>query len=354
MPYGCAKAVCATFCIDIAPALIPLFGPEFPSICTPKSDPNYGRMVIDRSIVAAATSEADSFREQYSIPSPSPTDDCVGSPDLKSPSVTCGTPSSFHRRFRSQHRTGRPHEGEFRLSRKRAYTESDYDRHISPFAPFGDRPLSPLTPRSLLPSPRFKAADWTPVNTPSPTPPPSAETGKGRTALPTFSHPGWTSANRKACRTNANIPLIPRSNPRTLLPDDYPERDHDHQPLRKRRTVVSRPKVSDDTPNDEHMDVDAETELDDGYVAGQSNNSSPRTAPSQAPATNVSELASEIHSDLEVMIANLLVQMRCSSPAMKATVPAVGYPSLAAVADGTELGSIQGTYERRYHKLARD
>ncbi|KAI1487176.1 hypothetical protein F5X96DRAFT_687343 [Biscogniauxia mediterranea] len=65
MPYQCAKAVCATFCHNIAGALIPIFGPDFPSICTPSEAPEYSRMIIDPAIVVQSTREAEYFRRQY-------------------------------------------------------------------------------------------------------------------------------------------------------------------------------------------------------------------------------------------------------------------------------------------------
>ncbi|KAH8804654.1 hypothetical protein F5884DRAFT_754254 [Xylogone sp. PMI_703] len=66
MPYSCALAVCATFCSHIAPALIPLFGPDFPEKCIPQDSPEYGRMIIDPAITEAATTEAELFRLRYS------------------------------------------------------------------------------------------------------------------------------------------------------------------------------------------------------------------------------------------------------------------------------------------------
>ncbi|KAI8279126.1 hypothetical protein K4K59_008985 [Colletotrichum sp. SAR11_240] len=63
MPYECAKAVCATFCYNIAGALIPIFGPSFPSMCIPPGSPDYGRMVIDHRIVEDAIREADLSRK---------------------------------------------------------------------------------------------------------------------------------------------------------------------------------------------------------------------------------------------------------------------------------------------------
>ena len=65
MPYHCAKAVCATFCQRIAGALIPIFGPDFPSLCTPADTPEYSRMVINPEIVARATRDAEIFRRMY-------------------------------------------------------------------------------------------------------------------------------------------------------------------------------------------------------------------------------------------------------------------------------------------------
>ncbi|KAI0022530.1 hypothetical protein F4780DRAFT_179047 [Xylariomycetidae sp. FL0641] len=65
MPYHCAKAVCATFCHNIAGALIPIFGPDFPSQCTPAEAPEYSRMIIDPAIVMRSTREAEHFRRIY-------------------------------------------------------------------------------------------------------------------------------------------------------------------------------------------------------------------------------------------------------------------------------------------------
>ena len=65
MPYACAKAICATFCQPIAGALIPIFGPDFPSQCVSIHAPEHGRMTIDHSIVAESTREAEGFRRMY-------------------------------------------------------------------------------------------------------------------------------------------------------------------------------------------------------------------------------------------------------------------------------------------------
>jgi len=74
MPFDCAKAVCATFCYDIAGALIPVFGPDFPSICIPRDMPAFGRFTISPDIIEKSTRQAEIFRcmyTPYGIP-PSP------------------------------------------------------------------------------------------------------------------------------------------------------------------------------------------------------------------------------------------------------------------------------------------
>ncbi|UKZ73767.1 hypothetical protein TrVFT333_001417 [Trichoderma virens FT-333] len=62
MPYPCARAICATFCTRIAGALIPLFGPSFPSQCTPSDSPYYNEMVISQRIIMEATEDVARFR----------------------------------------------------------------------------------------------------------------------------------------------------------------------------------------------------------------------------------------------------------------------------------------------------
>ncbi|KAL7804634.1 hypothetical protein V8C44DRAFT_254890 [Trichoderma aethiopicum] len=62
MPYACARAVCATFCAGIAGALIPLFGPTFPSQCTPSDSPYYNEMVIDPQIIRQAIEDVERCR----------------------------------------------------------------------------------------------------------------------------------------------------------------------------------------------------------------------------------------------------------------------------------------------------
>ncbi|KKY35783.1 putative apses transcription factor xbp1 [Diaporthe ampelina] len=65
MPHACAKAVCATFCAPIAGALIPIFGPDFPSQCIAPDAPEHGRMAIDPAIVAESGREAELYRRVF-------------------------------------------------------------------------------------------------------------------------------------------------------------------------------------------------------------------------------------------------------------------------------------------------
>ena len=66
MPYACARAICATFCAHISGALIPLFGPSFPSLCVPLESSDYGRHVISTAIIKKAAEEAEK-RERKEI-----------------------------------------------------------------------------------------------------------------------------------------------------------------------------------------------------------------------------------------------------------------------------------------------
>ncbi|KAM7220937.1 hypothetical protein V8F06_003661 [Rhypophila decipiens] len=71
MPFECARAVCATFCYPIAGALIPLFGPKFPSECIPPNTQHYARMTISPAIIQRSKREAEEFRRLYgNMPSP--------------------------------------------------------------------------------------------------------------------------------------------------------------------------------------------------------------------------------------------------------------------------------------------
>ncbi|KAG6031616.1 hypothetical protein E4U40_006990 [Claviceps sp. LM458 group G5] len=58
MPFHCARALCATFCHKISGALIPIFGPDFPSDCTLPESPRFGNMIISQRLIAEAVATA--------------------------------------------------------------------------------------------------------------------------------------------------------------------------------------------------------------------------------------------------------------------------------------------------------
>ncbi|PQE29079.1 APSES transcription factor Xbp1 protein [Rutstroemia sp. NJR-2017a BBW] len=65
MPFECARALCATFCHKIAYALVPMFGPDFPSQCSSPGAPEHCLMKIDPSITITATVQAEKYRLKY-------------------------------------------------------------------------------------------------------------------------------------------------------------------------------------------------------------------------------------------------------------------------------------------------
>jgi hypothetical protein len=62
MPYGCARAVCATFCWHLRWALTPIFGPSFVRDCVPPNHPGFARFVIDADVVRVCAREAEGWR----------------------------------------------------------------------------------------------------------------------------------------------------------------------------------------------------------------------------------------------------------------------------------------------------
>jgi hypothetical protein len=72
MPYGCARAVCATFCWNLRWALTPIFGPSFIRDCLPPNHPGFARFTIDPDVVRSCAREAEGWRAgastiQYSL-----------------------------------------------------------------------------------------------------------------------------------------------------------------------------------------------------------------------------------------------------------------------------------------------
>jgi len=150
MPYSCALAVCTTFCSHIAGALIPIFGPTFPSLCVPPEAPEHGRMIIDSQTVHEATAEAEAFRVQYSsFPasrssthdsySPIHSSDCERERLYSDPNMR-RTPPNLSRRLRVRRAFG----GD---SAYGLMTDTDFDANASESSGDGYF-LSPVTPVS--------------------------------------------------------------------------------------------------------------------------------------------------------------------------------------------------------------
>lgn len=55
VPYEAAKAVAARFCYEIRYVLVPVFGPDFVSMCQKCGDPSYLRLNVDPSIIQRCT-----------------------------------------------------------------------------------------------------------------------------------------------------------------------------------------------------------------------------------------------------------------------------------------------------------
>ncbi|KAK5660492.1 hypothetical protein OQA88_13040 [Cercophora sp. LCS_1] len=87
MPFECARAACAKFCYPIAGALIPLFGPGFPSQCSPPASNSHKWMIIDQEIIARAAQEAYRFRQMHSPYGAPPTPPRNGSSSPRLPLI---------------------------------------------------------------------------------------------------------------------------------------------------------------------------------------------------------------------------------------------------------------------------
>ncbi|KAI3322170.1 hypothetical protein HD806DRAFT_545366 [Xylariaceae sp. AK1471] len=176
MPYQCAKAICATFCQNIAGALIPIFGPEFPALCTPAEAPEYSRMIIDPAIIIQSTQEADYYRRLYSN---------TGSGSRNDNGNI--SPKRDRRVFRSPYDDSTRHHPRYRI-RKTYITTPGSDN--SPYATDTDSEISPVTDRSGLagetPHHRLQRFPHSPM------PPMLAHL---RPCQPNNSHSGWTPAN---------------------------------------------------------------------------------------------------------------------------------------------------------------
>lgn len=87
MPYKAAKAVAATFCYKIRYALTPIFGKDFPSMCTHPTDPTFEKFLIDPAIVRECTDETNRWRTEgvtYKVPAAEQHTSIASSPTVSS------------------------------------------------------------------------------------------------------------------------------------------------------------------------------------------------------------------------------------------------------------------------------
>lgn len=72
MPFEAAKAVAARFCYEIRYVLVPVFGPDFASMCCKYGDPSYLQLGVDASIIqrckeVATASQAQSRESSVAV-----------------------------------------------------------------------------------------------------------------------------------------------------------------------------------------------------------------------------------------------------------------------------------------------
>ncbi|KAK4160765.1 hypothetical protein QBC43DRAFT_110818 [Cladorrhinum sp. PSN259] len=195
MPYDCAKAVCATFCYKIAGALIPLFGPDFPSLCVPDGAPGFKHMVIDQAIVAQAKRETARiclFPRPCGGPLPSPTPSGTISPRPSQRSIQRAVDAYEYRR-------------------------DDYDRQnrmlLSPYGPESDFDYRSPPPADLYGRSMFGVIP--PMRSLRGPPPTSA------TRAPLQPPRAWTAVNHHQLHRDHHT-HHPTSRPNSFADDDSP------------------------------------------------------------------------------------------------------------------------------------
>ncbi|KAK8042657.1 DNA-binding of Mlu1-box binding protein MBP1 [Apiospora phragmitis] len=160
MPFNCAKAVCATFCYRISGALIPIFGPDFPSMCIPPDAPEHGRMIIDPTIILQSTRETDRFRRLYSNMVTSASGGASPNRVLRRPARLGGYDDA------------RPEYPRLRVRRPFFSSENPYgidtDGEVSPATDRGLHERFLYSPIQVLTPLRPPTSSWTPVNNPHP------------------------------------------------------------------------------------------------------------------------------------------------------------------------------------------
>lgn len=271
MPYSCALAICLTFCDPISGGLIPLFGPDFPRRCVPSNSPLYGRMVIDPSIIATSTQEAQRFRAHYSSHAPSrvPTPistaaSTANDSDVSPRSQPLDSPLSSPKD--TLHTKGKRQ----RLRLKRAFTgdsmystsETDYDScNTSPRTEGYMTASSPISPASYTSSSRHgdgtSRTPWSPAYLPS-------------SNMPAFQSPTRQPQRHRAVASPDASPWL-SAIPRSVLPSSPVKRVREEawrSPGLKRRFAESEESDRDADYDGEESDVGSGSSNGDTKVIG--------------------------------------------------------------------------------------
>ena len=133
MPFEAAKAVAARFCYEIRYVLVPVFGPDFVSMCEECGNPSYLRLEVQPSIIQRCTEAATAIQAQSREPSVA---------------VSPRTPAA-HTRYAEGPSKSRRHKSTKAMDAESGYgTDSERsEKYLGP----------PDSPRSI---------EWTPVNSP--------------------------------------------------------------------------------------------------------------------------------------------------------------------------------------------
>lgn len=178
MPYACARAVCATFCYQIAGALIPLFGPDFPSECISPGEPRYGIMIIKPELINDTMRKAHELYQRYG--------NWGGPSTSSSPARRPARPVSSRHQERhhytpypnQDHRDRQQQQQRVGRSRRGYFDDNSYDNRQQ---------------LRVISAPQTPASEWA-----SHLPRPSAGSHPG---VPTSTHPSYTYSERPPHRS---------------------------------------------------------------------------------------------------------------------------------------------------------
>lgn len=246
MPFEAAKAITATFCWKIRHVLTPIFGNDYPAMCTPPSERplNFEHATIDPAIVQKCTELAIYYRSLE--------------PQTSHPVSTTASPASMLTPFtdptsnyRSHPVEANPRPGFVAKVPRRSYTDSVSSARDSSSEPYCMSPASPVR------------GGFTPVNAP-----------RSSATLPCVPSPATFFARvveareRKkaasACgesESEADVSSTPRSDFARTPP--FPMLNASHQSMRDGYLASpSANSLSGSSDSDESMATDEESLLD--------------------------------------------------------------------------------------------